>query len=356
MRRVRDLHEVEVVRGVTHIVAPHDPMQGLRLSEAELPLGGGVGEILAAHVTRGLADGQAKAARFADRRDERAFGAFTRLLGQRPPLVDVSKRLATALHAIVEQDDRVSDGNLAVLACRAVGSGGNGNTVRFSAVLKLDPSATLKAVSDADPATGKPRIRYEVDPNSLPSKNERVQKCAFVQTVDAAAAFEMLVVDRQRRGEAISQFWMRDFLGAEPVLDAPERTRRLYRSLKAARNEVEQDLDADDLAALDQMIDGAVVQASVDLDNLVEALPVPAPIRERINATVSRSLPDRQFDLDPAVARQFVRRRAYRADNDLRISVRAEFMEMLVVEDLEAGDDDTRLRRVSFETRTWKEA
>lgn len=351
---MRDLNEVEVLRGVSHILAPRDPAQQLKLSSAELPLGGGVGEILAAHVDRGLHDVQAKAAAFVDRRDDRPCGAISRLLGARPRLVDLSQRLATALYGIAEDDERVSDGTLAVLLCKA--RDGNGVDTRLVAVLKLDPSATLHAVTDTDPETGNPWVRYEVDPNALPSRNERIQKCVFVRTVDPVAPYEMLVVDRQRRGEAVSQFWVDGFLGAELVLDAPERTRILYRSLRAARNEVEPDLAAEQVAALDQVIQGTVVQAAVNLDTVVEGLPVPEPIRQRIDARLSRDLPDRQFDLDAAVARQFIRRRTYKADHNLRVSVDTDYLDMLTVEDIETdGDEDTRLRRVSFETRTWKE-
>lgn len=350
--RMRDFENVRVVRGVTHVVAPRDPQQGLRLSEAELPLMPAVVDILSAHVAGGLSDSQARATSFADRRDDRPCGAFAKLLGQRPRLVDVSQQLAAALYAIAEEDERVTDGTLAVLLCPATDAAGA--KIRFPAVLKLDPSATLHTVTDTDD-DGKLRIRYDVDPNSLPSKNERVQKCAFVREIEADAEYEMLVVDRQRRGETVSKFWLQSFLGAEAVLDAPERTKRLYRSLRTARNEVEQDLDAAQLAALDQVIDGAVVQASVNLDTLVATLPVPEQIRIRMNATISRSLPDREFDLDQGIASQFVRRRSYRADHGLRISVDAEHADMLTVEDLEPGDDDTKLRRVSFETRTWKE-
>jgi len=351
---MRDFHDVEVLRGVTHVVAPRDKRRGLRLSESELPLDDAVREILAAHVFGGLTDVQAKAATFADRRDGKACGAFAKLLGARPRLVDVSKQLASDLYAIAATDERVSDGNVAVLLCRAVDAAGT--KVSFPAVIKLDPSATLKEVEDTDPATGKLRIRYEVDPNSLPSKNERVQKCAFVRVVDPKAEYELLVVDRQRRGETVSRFWVQDFLGAEWALDAPERTRRLYRSLKRARNDEAPQLDADQLAALDQVIDGAVAGSSVDLDVLVAALPVPEPSRQRIDAAVSRQLPDRQFDLDPDVSAEYVRRRSYRADNDLRISVPGDQVDMLTIEDVDPTDtSETRLRRVSFETRTWKE-
>jgi hypothetical protein len=350
---MRDFHDIEIVRGVCHVLAPRDPQQLLRLSEAELPLGGGVRDILAAHVDTGLHDSQAKAALFADRRKERACGVFGKLLGAGPRLVELSQQLARALYTIAEKDERVSDGTLAILLCKGVD--GAGAAVRFPAVLKLDPSATLHTVTDTDPGTGKPRVRYEVDSRSLPSKNEKIQKCAFVRTVDENAEFEMLVVDRQRRAETVSNFWVRNFLGAELVLDAPERSKRLYRALLTARNEMAPDLNATELAAVDRVIDGAVVQTSVNVDTLLEALPVSASIRQRIDGVISRTLPDREFQLDPGVTSQLLKRRSYTADNDLRVSVPTAFSEMIQVEDLESGDDKSRRRRISFETRTWKE-
>lgn len=351
---MRDLHDVKILRGVSHVLAPRDASKLLQLSEVELPLGGGVGEILAAHVDGGLHDSQAKAAKFAVRSDASASGVCAKLLGTHARLVELSHQLARSLYVIAEKDTRVSDGTLAVLLCEAAGA--DDTSVRFPAVLKLDPSATLHTVTDKDPATGKSRVRYEVDRDSLPSKNEKIQKCAFVRAVDSEAEYEMLVVDRQRRAEIVGTFWVRDFMRAELVLDAPERTRRLYRALRAARNEVEQELDATQLAAVDQVIAGAVVQASINIDTLIAGLPVPDPIRARVDAAVSRTLPDREFDLDPVVARQFLRRRTFRADNDVRISVGSEFFDQMIhVEDLEPGGDEMRLRRVSFETRTWKE-
>lgn len=350
---MRDLHDVTIVRGVTHILAPRDPLMLLRLSEVELPLDPGVVDILAAHVDGGLHDAQARAAVFAVRREDRACGVFTKLLGARPRLIELSQLLARRLYTIAEGDERVSDGTLAVVVCRAVDA--DGTTVQFPAVLKLDPSTTLRTVMDADPVTHKQRVRFEVDSTTLPSKREKIQKCAFARTVDPAAEYELLVVDRQSGPGVVSRFWITDFLGAELVFDAPERTKRLYRALWSARNAVEQDLDAAQLAALDLVIDGTVVQASVNLDNLVAALPVPEPIRARIDAALSSTLPDREFDLDPGVASQFLRRRTFRGDNALRLSVRAEFTKMIHVEDVDPSNEENRLRRVWFETRTWKE-
>lgn len=96
---VRDFHDIEILRGVSHVVAPRDPTMLLRLSEAELPLGGGVGEILATQVDGGLHDAQAKVAAFVARSDERVCGACKKLLGPRPRLVELSQQIARSLYA-----------------------------------------------------------------------------------------------------------------------------------------------------------------------------------------------------------------------------------------------------------------
>jgi hypothetical protein len=350
---MRNLHDVKILRGVAHVVAPRDPAQLLQLSETELPLDGGVGDILVAHVIGGLEDSQAKAGIFAVRNEDRAWGVCARILQSEPGLVELTQQLARNLYAIAENDNRVSNGTLAVLLCEALTA--DLAPVRFVAILKLDPSAKLRTVADRDLVTGAWQIRYEIDLATLPSKDEKIQKCAFVRAIDPVVDYEMLVVDRQRRTAVVSRFWVTDFLGAEFILDAPERTKRLYRALQAGRNQVETKLDAADLAALDQVISGAVVQTAVNVDELVAALPVPEPIRDQIGTVISAVLPDREFDLDREVARQFVRRRTYRGDNGLRLSILTEFASEIHVDDIEPEEQNTRLRRVWFETRTWQE-
>lgn len=348
---MRDLHQIRVLRGVSHVLAPRNPAMLLVLSEAELPLGHGVGDILVSHIEGGLSDPQAKAAVFSVANQSGASSSCMRILADRPPLIRLSQELARNLYTIMEQDKRVTDGTLAVLLCEAVTAAGT--PTRFVAMLKLDPSAKLRTVTDLDPSSGKRRVRYEVDSATLPSKNEKIQKCAFVRP--PSAEYEMLVVDRQRRTDIVSDFWVGRFLGARFVLDASERTRRLYRGLHNGRNKVENKLDSRELTALDQIIGGTMVKTSVNVDELVSALPLPEPIRAEINTEISGLLPDREFDLDQEVASQFLRRRTYVGDNDLHLSFLTAYSQVIHVEDIDSGDQNNRLRRVWFETRTWRE-
>jgi len=106
---MRDFHDVKILRGVTHVVAPRSPQLLLQLSEAELPLGQGVGDILAAHVDMGLHDVQAKAATFVARRDDDACGILERLLSSRPRLVDLADNSLSGCTASPNATQRVTD-------------------------------------------------------------------------------------------------------------------------------------------------------------------------------------------------------------------------------------------------------
>src|SRR5438874_1379138 len=134
---MRDLHGIEILHGVSHIVAPRedDSDMRLRVSEVEMPLDSGVPEFLAAHVDGGLHDPQARAAKFNVRGADRTEGVCRNLLGRRPQLAEQSGRLARALYAIAERDERISGATLAVLLCQAQGEGGPRQ--RFLALLKL---------------------------------------------------------------------------------------------------------------------------------------------------------------------------------------------------------------------------
>ncbi len=345
---MRDLQKIIAAQGVVHLVAPRSG--GLVLSEGELPLVGGVADFLAGHVDQGLRDSQAKAANFAVRGEDRAFGLCDRLLAPQTQILEISQQLATQLYEVMQGDDRVSDGTLAVLLCDATDA--DGAQQRFVALVKLDPSDAYRTVEDTD-AVGRHVLRLEVESDILPTVRERVQKCAFIRAADPALEYQMLLVDRQR-GPGVARFFVTDFLGAELVLDSAERTTRLYRSLRQARNEVADKLNTGELAALDQVVAGTVVARSVNLDDLVEALPVPEEARQRIDELVSRSLPDREFDLDRDVAQRFVRRRTFEGDNGLRLSVPAEFLEQMI-RPADAPSTDPHLRRFIIETRTWKE-
>lgn len=343
---MRDIQNVTISRAIAHLVLPRQAR--LVLSDSELGRQAAVLDYLAGHVRRALDDPQAGAADFVTVGPDQASGLCDRLLGARPHFVDLSRRLASRLYDVTEGDDRISDAALIILLCE--GRLPDGPMMQFVGILKLDPGDAFRPVERK--SRGKVAIELEMEEDILP-RNERVQKAAFVRPKEPSVEYRILLVDRQTEKPA-ARFFRADFLGADFILDAKARTERLHRSLQRARNIVAPELPAKELAALDQVLAGAQVATRVNLDDLVPSLPVPEPVQAQIDEIVSAALPDREFDLDPAVAERLVKRRTFEADNSLRVSVPAEFFEEMVrIEDV--PNTDPPKRRVIIETQTWRE-
>jgi len=151
----------------------------------------------------------------------------------------------------------------------------------------------------------------------------------------------------------VARFFIGDFLGAELVMDVPERTRRLYRGLRTGYNKVAPELEAEKLIELDEAITEAVGGLEADVDEIIANLPVDDIARQTFDDAIARRLPQRQFDLDLQVAERFTRRRNFEGDNGLRLSIPAEYLkEMITVEDVGSA---IPVRRIIIETELWKE-
>ncbi|MGF1467125.1 MAG: nucleoid-associated protein [Sandaracinaceae bacterium] len=337
---LRSYADLRVEAAVVHLVNPR--VGRLALSQAELALDDGVGDFLRTHVRRGLDDARASAARFLA---GSAAGELCRkMLASRASFVAHSVRLARRLYGSSEDDQRISDGTLAVVRLAS-------DRGRLVALLKLDPLDGYRAVETED-AKGRARIQLVLEPDILPSVRERLQKCAFVRAPEGDD-YPMLVVDQQRPGETVSDFFLHRFLEAELVLDAPARTRALYRVLTNAKNEVTAELPSDAAAQLDQYLDGQVVSDRVNVDQLVAGLPVEPRIRDRFRERLDDELPDRDFELDPPTARKFVKQKRFEGDNNLRLTVPSEFYEEMVTEQRPGPDGYWTIR---IRTRRWRQS
>ena len=319
MRRFAD---IAVKRAAVHVVAPKRGV--LHQSTAELQLDAPVKDFLAAHIAQGLVDSKALAGRFKVVGQDRAEGVCRRVLTSDTDFVGRSASLAKLLYDASSipagTDARVSDGTLVVAKCSA--SDGEDQGVPFVALLKLDPNDAFRADDGVD-ARGRPVVKLVAQPNILPTPRERLQKAAFVRA--AGDEYDALAVDHQRRGEVVSDFFLEGFLGLEHVFDAKDRTTRLYKSLHRTFDDVKAELSSEEYARLDQYINGQVVAGRVNVDTIVEGLPATEPIKGRFAAALDVDLPDKEFDTDQVTAEQLVKRRRFRGDNGLLLTVSSSF-------------------------------
>lgn len=338
---MRNYTDVRIQNGALHVVAPKGGR--LRLSETQLDLGNGVGEFLAGHVVRGLADGKARAANFIVKGANRTSGLCGRIVTSGTKFVERSGQLAQLLYTASEADERVSDGSFAVLRCGSAQE-------QFVAMLKLDPSDQYRTVEDQD-EQGRRRNRMELEGGILPSVRERLLKAVFVRST-RADGYDMLLLDRQRPGEVVSRFFIQDFLGAEPALDAKTRTTTLYKALTNVKNQVAPELEAVVRERLDVYIKGQVAGDHVNVEELVAGLPVEQEVRERFEEKITTDLPDRDFEVDPGTAANLLKSRRFTGDNGLRVSAPDQFFQDMV-DSQPPGDDG--FWTITVRTRQWRE-
>lgn len=327
--KVRDYHDIAIVGAALHVVAPRAGHIETTDDELELPLPDDVAEFLSGHVERGLADSKARAAQFIVLGADRAQGAVDQILADPATLVEGSAQLARLLYEASKDDDRVSDATFAVMVCTAHDRGDVEHT--FVAALKLDLSSQYRTASHQK--NGRRRITLERQTDILPSVNERLQKAAFIRRDEGGTEFRMLLVDRQRERDVVSNWFVTAFLGAELTLDARRRTETLWRTVTGVRNSIQDELSAEELVNLDRYIWGATSGTSINLENFEESLPLGDELRDRFVDELAAQLPDREFDLDPDTTSKIHRRRTFEADNGLRVTVSAEYFDMIEVED-----------------------
>jgi hypothetical protein len=347
---VRAYRDIEVNRAAVHIVAPRRGT--LHTSSADIELVEGVRDFLKAHITRGLVDRSALAGNFKVTGSERTEGLCRKIIDSGSEFVARSSALAKRLYDASTtpegSDSRVSDGTLVVARCTA--SDESDQSVSFVGLLKLDPADAFTAEEGTD-TKGRPVVTLVTRSNILPTPRERLQKAAFVRT--AGAEYDALVVDRQRPGEVVSLFFLDGFLGLEHVFDAKERTIRLYRSLIRTFDAVKDQLSGSQHARLDQFIQGQVVGGRVSVDRILEAMPAPQSIKDEFEHALTQALPDREFDTDSGTAQGLVKRRRFRGDNGLILSVPSSFFQdMVEVEPPSVADGDYT---ITVRTREWSE-
>jgi hypothetical protein len=341
---------VAVSRAAVHVVAPKRKV--LRQSSAPLDLDEDMREFLVAHIAKGLLDSQALAGRFKVVGPARTEGLCRSIAASPRDFVAKSAALAKLLYDASSKqagtDARVSDGTLVVARCSAKDH--DGTDPSFVALLKLDPNDAFRA-EEATDVKGRPVVRLVQQHDILPTPRERLQKAAFVRST--GHEYDALVVDHQRRGEVVSEFFLDGFLGLEHVFDARERTTTLYKTLYRTFNDVKDQLTDAEYSRLDQYIQGQVVGGRVNLDTIVDNLPAPDGVKERFGDALTSALPDREFDTDTGTAEQLTKRRRFRGDNGLALTVPAEFFGDMVAVSPPAtpGGEFT----VTIRTKEWSE-
>jgi len=353
MRYVTDLQLDQLI---VHIVDP-SRSNGLVLSERTCPLEGNrrLVDYFVAHMRNSLQDPAARAAQFVAIEGNAVSGICQALLDGDVDLVEGSRQLAQRLYAIIASDRRISPGDFVVCLYQA---GNLSRMSRYLGLLKIDPSEAFRPRTERD-AQGNLYVSFEIQPDILPTTRERLQKCAFVQSLEPRPEYDMLLLDRQVAPSVertVARFFAEDFLSCQLALDARQRTHRLYRGLVSAHNQLRSTLSPDEDEGLNQAISAVPGAAEIDIDTWLAGLRLPDVHKERINQVLSQELPDRAFEIDASYATKLIRKRRFVGDHGLRVEVPADKYSQ-VIKSVEPVEEPGRpsYYRVVIHTEKWEE-
>ncbi len=317
---MRDATNIQLDQLIVHILDPERP-DGFVLSECVIPLEGNqrLVDYFVGHIENSLKDSTTKAASFVTIDDKIVSGICKALLQDRLDLVEGSRKLAQQLYDIISKDKRINSCDLAVCFYRAENQNG---VSRYLALLNIEPSEVFHHTQARD-SQNRLYVNYEIETEVMPTTREKLQKCAFIQQLEPRLDYDMMLLDRQKPGKEVARFFIKDFMGAIPALDARQRTDKLYNGLISAHNQIRSELQPQENESLDQAIQVAINSDNINIDTFVKALPLSEKHKQQIEQVVTQKLPDREFEIDKAYAQDLIRKRTFRGDYGLKVVIEA---------------------------------
>lgn len=353
---MRDLSGIEVRSLIVHVLDAKSTTGLVKSSRpVQIAPNDRIAQYFARHITNSLHDRRAVAADFICSDDEDVSRTCGALIDGSADLVTGSHDLADRLYAIMEHDKRIASGDLAVCTFMA---GNAPHASGYLSIMKLDPGFALWHHTELD-ETGRPYVTFEVADNVLPTVNEKLQKCAFVSPLEPRGQYRLLILDDQigdRPGEKVARFFLHQFLHARPALDAATQTDALMTAFRVGRREVRAMLTDGQRSDLDLLTRAALRRQQIDLDDLVETLPIPDEAKAKFDGVLRDEIPDRVFDIDARVVISQLPKRKFRGSDGLRVDIPTDLYQTILRSATQKRDENGRpYVEVVLHTDTWEE-
>lgn len=356
---MRYLTNIEVTSLIVHVIDTKSTT-GLLLSSRTVAItpNDRVALYFANHIKNSVKDGRGIAAVFNNVAPGDVSWTCSSLIDQSIDLVTGSHDLAQRLFTIMSRDKRIASGDLAVCSFTAENGSQAPQASSYVGILKLDPSLALWHKTEYDD-DGRPYVRFEVADNVLPTVNEKLQKCAFIQSLTPRGQFDLLVLDDQigaRPGESVARFFLQQFLNARPAMDSAQCTHALLTALRQGERAIRKLLTDDQRQDFGLHRQAVVRSAHVDLDHWISSLPIPDSAKEKLDEALRHELPNRTFDIDHRVVNTEMPKRRFRGSNGLRVDIPDDLFSTIYRGAEEQFDEHgNRYYRVTLHTDSWEE-
>lgn len=350
---MRDISSVSIEEIIIHILDPQG--QGLILSNIPVPENNNqiLFEYFSNHILTSLRDRGTKPAKFRNINPEQSSGICREMLRKEVTLVSGSQKLAGNLYHIMEDDRRITAGDLAVCLFKT----DKYPYTNFLGIMKIDPSQIFHHTIRED-RSGNVYVVFEADQHAF--TDEKLQKCAFIQPLEPRhPEYDMLLLDRQRwdmEEGRVARFFSESFLDAHESYDSRRFTEGLYRGMVNAQNAVRDQLSTEQEESLSDQMTGAITSRRVNLDSWLEGLSVPQDVRQEIDRSISTYVPEREFLIDRNYSEKLTSKVKFRGENNLKVEVPLENYRSMIVSEEYVTDEPGRepFYRIVIESDSWR--
>lgn len=304
-----------------------DPSEELKLSERPLPpdTAPEIFDYFRDHISNSLRSQNLGTARFLNL-DDPVADACRGLLsaeGKRVPSA-LAKSLGILAKRLRPLLPKRRDPRCDLAVCIYEMEAGDGISERRLALLKLDPSEGYRVEVKKD-EKGLTFYTMVYETEMLPTPKNELQKCAFVRSLQPRPGdFDLSVLDKEsRKSDVVASYWIHDFLGAEPVLDARRSTKNLLEALVGIENQLlvlDVDLWRNKLApAVRTALAGETVHLT---RRWIDDLGLPIESAAQVIAGLKdKEVFDRAFPLDRPILEKATQTISFKGDHELRVEV-----------------------------------
>jgi len=249
----------------------------------------------------------------------------------------------------MQEDKRISAGDLIVCLYGADDSNG---LSPYLALMKVDTGHGLqrKYVQMADRSHA---MKITVLENLLPTKRERLQKCACIRKT--GQDYDMILIDRQKRSQThtVANFFTEKFLKAHFALNDEQQTTSFYDCASRVHNNIREQLTVAENEQLRQYIRDSLKRRSITVEEWTDELPLIEQFKAIFQVELAKEVVDGRIEVDKRTATRLLKKAQWFGSHGLKVEFDEFFNPIIEAQEVHRPGEIPKWR-ITLETEDWK--
>ncbi|MGJ0847537.1 nucleoid-associated protein [Tissierella praeacuta] len=317
---LRNIKETRILKAIVHIL---DNEEDIKIfNDFELEMGEKINTLLTTHIIKSINEDLRRLAKFESEKNI-VKEACQEIIADDHKFINNSKIIASYLYDSMKSRPNISPANFVICLCITEGT-------KFISLLKMDFNENFQTkVEDIE---GKIKISIISTGMGIPSKNQKIQKCAFIKSYDETSEYDIILLDKQaiksKKDNLVSDFFAISFLHCKLARTDSDNTRdfKTITQKFIYSNFSDNPQKTSELQQL--LVSTLQTGESVNVVSFAEqAFGNDARLLEDYKNIISSKIGDHTFDIDEETVNKTTRNRTYTTDTGFKITSKVEATE-----------------------------